>query len=229
MTNLIELINISKAYKDGNQIIHALQEVDLTLNNPEMLAIIGPSGCGKSTLVNIIGLLLEPSLGTLLIHGDDISNLSEQQKAKLRNKLFGYVTQDFSLIEDYTVFNNIRIPLMFSERKLSRKQQRESVISTLSSIGMEDYIDRKVSKLSGGERQRISIARAIVNNPQVIIADEPTGSLDEHNSKIIYGLLRSFVDSGKLVILVTHNMALAEKSDRILFLRNGKLQVNDRK
>lgn len=229
MTNLIELINISKVYKDGNQIIHALQEVDLTLNNPEMLAIIGPSGCGKSTLVNIIGLLLEPSLGTLLIHGDDISNLSEQQKAKLRNKLFGYVTQDFSLIEDYTVFNNIRIPLMFSERKLSRKQQRESVISTLSSIGMEDYIDRKVSKLSGGERQRISIARAIVNNPQVIIADEPTGSLDEHNSKIIYGLLRSFVDSGKLVILVTHNMALAEKSDRILFLRNGKLQVNDRK
>lgn len=226
MTNLIELINISKVYKDGNQIIHALQEVDLTLNNPEMLAIIGPSGCGKSTLVNIIGLLLEPSLGTLLIHGDDISNLSEQQKAKLRNKLFGYVTQDFSLIEDYTVFNNIRIPLMFSERKLSRKQQRESVISTLSSIGMEDYIDRKVSKLSGGERQRISIARAIVNNPQVIIADEPTGSLDEHNSIIIYDLLRSFVDSGKLVILVTHNMILAEKSDRILFLKNGKLQVN---
>lgn len=225
MTNLIELINISKVYKDGNQIIHALQEVDLTLNNPEMLAIIGPSGCGKSTLVNIIGLLLEPSSGTLKIHGDDISNLSEQQKAKLRNKLFGYVTQDFSLIEDYTVFHNIRIPLMFSESKLSRKQQRESVISTLSSIGMEDYIDRKVSKLSGGERQRISIARAIVNNPQVIIADEPTGSLDEHNSKIIYDLLRSFVDSGKLVILVTHNMALAEKSDRILFLKNGKLNL----
>ncbi|CAM4181424.1 ABC transporter ATP-binding protein [Erysipelothrix inopinata] len=225
MTNLIELINVSKVYKDSNQIIHALQGVDLTLNNPEMLAIIGPSGCGKSTLVNIIGLLLEPSSGTLKIHGDDISNLSEQQKAKLRNKLFGYVTQDFALIEDYTVFHNIRIPLMFSESKLSRKQQRESVISTLSSIGMEDYIDRKVSKLSGGERQRISIARAIVNNPQVIIADEPTGSLDEHNSKIIYDLLRSFVDSGKLVILVTHNMALAEKSDRILFLKNGKLNL----
>ncbi len=225
MTNLIELTNVSKVYKDSNQIIHALQGVDLTLNNPEMLAIIGPSGCGKSTLVNIIGLLLEPSSGTLKIHGDDISNLSEQQKAKLRNKLFGYVTQDFALIEDYTVFHNIRIPLMFSESKLSRKQQRESVISTLSSIGMEDYIDRKVSKLSGGERQRISIARAIVNHPQVIIADEPTGSLDEHNSKIIYDLLRSFVDSGKLVILVTHNMALAEKSNRILFLKNGKLNL----
>lgn len=225
MTNLIELTNVSKVYKDSNQIIHALQGVDLTLNNPEMLAIIGPSGCGKSTLVNIIGLLLEPSSGTLKIHGDDISNLSEQQKAKLRNKLFGYVTQDFALIEDYTVFHNIRIPLMFSESKLSRKQQRESVISTLTSIGMEDYIDRKVSKLSGGERQRISIARAIVNNPQVIIADEPTGSLDEHNYKIIYDLLRSFVDSGKLVILVTHNMALAEKSDRILFLNNGKLNL----
>lgn len=223
MMNLIEIKGVEKEYRDGDSKTLALRGVDLSLNDPEMIAIVGPSGCGKTTLVNILGLLLNTTKGTVSINGQDISEYTDAQKSQMRNEMFGYVTQDFSLIEDQTVFDNVRIPLMLSKKKPTKKQQKKQVHASLKKLNIEHFLDKRVSKLSGGERQRLAIIRSIINNPKIIIADEPTGSLDDKNAGIIFDMLRELVKQSKIVVLVTHNMALANMCDRILVLDKGKL------
>lgn len=223
MVNLQLQFKVEKQYQDGDSKTLALRGVDLSLNEPEMIAIVGPSGCGKTTLVNILGLLLNPTKGTVSINGQDISEYTDAQKSQMRNEMFGYVTQDFSLIEDQTVFDNVRIPMMLSRKKPTKKQQKKQVHDSLKKLNIEHFLDKRVSKLSGGERQRLAIIRSIINNPKIIIADEPTGSLDDKNAGIIFDMLRELVKQSKIVVLVTHNMALANMCDRILVLDKGKL------
>ena len=223
MNKIIEIIDICKNYKDGERQKRVLSGVNLILDKPEIVAIVGPSGCGKSTLTNILGLLLEPTSGKGKIDGQDVSTFNDRKKSQLRNKTFGYITQDFALIEGQSVFENMRIPLMFSNNKVSKREQRKISKQFLKKLDLEELENKKVSKLSGGERQRVAILRSIINNPKVIIADEPTGSLDSENAEIVFSILKDLVTQSKIVVLVTHNMEMAYRCDRIFTLVDGSL------
>ncbi|AMC92653.1 hypothetical protein AOC36_01180 [Erysipelothrix larvae] len=221
---IVETKQIRKEYNDGESVLVALDDLDFSIEASEIVAIIGPSGCGKTTLVNILGLILDATRGTVIIDGRNTTELSEKEKATLRNSFFGYLTQDFSLIENDSVFDNIRIPLMYSAQKIGKKEQRTRVEKYLSQLSLESIIDKKVKNLSGGQRQRVALIRAIINEPRVVIADEPTGSLDSETSKDIFSLLKGLVNEGISVLMVTHNVELANQCDRIIEMLDGTIK-----
>lgn len=218
---MIELTHISKHFRSGVEHVRALHDVSLTLNDAQLTAIIGPSGCGKTTLLNIAGQLIQPTHGTVTIDGEPIAHRNERAAASYRNKTFGYVVQDFALVETDTVFDNARIPLVYARPR--RQGHRRLVLDALDQFGVADLIDLPVKGLSGGQRQRVALARAVVNNPRVILADEPTGALDTDNSARVLGHLRSLADDGRTVAIVTHDLDLAAQCDRIYALRDGAL------
>jgi len=224
---LIKIENVKKEYISGKKKNLVLKGVNLEINEGEKIAIVGPSGSGKTTLLNIIGLLLPVTEGEVYLAGKRASSLKEKERAKLRNKFFGYVFQEFLLVEEDTVFQNIEIPLLYSLTKKTKSEKRKMVEKVLEKVGLEVKINEKVRNLSGGERQRVAIARAIINDPEVILADEPTGSLDAENGEKIMDILESLVDKGKTLLIVTHNEAIAKRCDRIFRIKDGYVEIEE--
>ncbi len=224
---LIKTENVKKEYMSGKKKNLVLKGVNLEINAGEKIAIVGPSGSGKTTLLNIIGLLLPATEGEVYLAGKRASTLKEKERAKLRNKFFGYVFQEFLLVEEDTVFQNIEIPLLYSLTKKTKSEKRKMVEEVLEKVGLEVKINEKVRNLSGGERQRVAIARAIINDPEVILADEPTGSLDAENGEKIMDIMESLVDKGKTLLIVTHNEAIAKRCDKIFRIKDGYVEIEE--
>lgn len=223
MEVIIKANNLKKVYRDGDHMNEAVKGVSIEIYLGEKVAITGPSGCGKTTLLNMLGLVIRPTDGSLYIKGEETSQLSSKKCAQYRNSMFGYVVQDFALIEEESVYENIEIPLIYSEKKKRKSERRALIDDLLRKLGLEDKGNQKVKKLSGGQRQRVAIARAMINNPQIILADEPTGALDSQNANEVFQILNSLIEKGKTLILITHNEELAKRCDRQIRMLDGNI------
>ena len=220
---MIEIKNINKTYNKGKaNAFQALKDVSLTIEDGEMVAIIGKSGAGKSTLMHIIGCIDDFESGTYILNGDDISSIKEGKRAKIRNKDIGIVMQDFALVEDYTAIENVMIPLYFTKGKLL-ESKKTIARKALEKVGIGELASKKVNKLSGGQKQRVAIARAIVNNPSILLADEPTGALDVKTSAEIMGVFKELNEQGITVIIITHDMEVAEGCERVIEISDGQI------
>ena len=220
---IIKLRNIRRTYRMGSEIINALDGVDLEIFPNQYVAIMGPSGSGKSTLMNILGCLDTPSGGEYFLNGTDVSKMGDGDLAHIRNKEIGFVFQTFNLLARNTAVENVAMPLVYAGL---RKQQRiERASATLTSVGLGDRLDHKPNELSGGQRQRVAVARALVNDPSIILADEPTGNLDTKTSYEIMGLFEELHDKGNTIITVTHEEDIAHYAETIIRLRDGKIEI----
>jgi putative ABC transport system ATP-binding protein len=222
MTRIIETHNISKIYKMGSEIINALENISININKGEYVAFMGPSGSGKSTLMNIIGCLDTPTAGKYYLNNNDVSDLSESELAEIRNKEIGFVFQTFNLLPRSTSLENVALPLIYAGYGKSDREDRAQEV--LESVGLGDRSRHKPNELSGGQRQRVAIARALVNNPSIILADEPTGNLDSKTSYDIMDLFQELHNRGNTIIMVTHEDDIAHYSHRIVRLRDGLIE-----
>lgn len=221
MENIIEITNLYKTYTvKGAEPLNAIDDLSLNVKEGEFVAIKGVSGSGKTTLLNIIGTLDSPTKGSVKILGKEISKMKPGQLAAFRNDNIGFVLQDFALIPYNTGYENIEVPLLFTHKKINHKEMIEKIAKD---IEIENLLKQKVNTMSGGQKQRVAIARALVNDPKIILADEPTGALDNKTKKIIIDMLRSVADSGKTVIMVTHDDKAASVADRIITISDGKI------
>lgn len=218
---MIELKNIEKIYRRGSEDVRALRGVDLSIAAGELMAIIGPSGAGKTTLLHILGCLDQPSKGDVFFDGINTATMPESQLVKLRREKIGFVFQQFYLIPGLSVFDNIALPLLFSKKSADRKK----IESLAEMVGLEHRLNHSPAQLSGGEMQRTAIARGLVNSPDILLADEPTGNLDSENSEKIYGILRSLSESGLTTIMITHNPELASRANRTVQIRDGLIHA----
>lgn len=218
---MIKIDNISKIYRVGRDDFYALDNVSLEIADGDFLAVRGTSGSGKTTLLHILGCLDSYSGGTYILDGMDVGKLSDDKKAALRNKKIGFVLQDFALINNKTVLYNVMVPLLFG--KTPFKKIKSMALEALDKVGIKDQAGKRANQLSGGQRQRVAIARAIVNSPEIILADEPTGSLDSENSRQIMNLLKTMNDEGITVVVVTHDDKVASFCKRQLFIEDGKI------
>ncbi len=214
---MIELKRIEKKYRRGAEDVRALRGIDLRIDKEELLAITGPSGAGKTTLLHILGCLDQPTSGEVLIDGVDASRLPEAELVKLRRDKIGFVFQQFYLIPGLSVFDNIALPLLFSKKPATP----EKVTRLAEMVGLEHRLNHVPSQLSGGEMQRTAIARGLVNGPEILLADEPTGNLDSENSDKIFGILRSLRSNGLTIIMITHNTDLAARANRTVHIKDG--------
>jgi len=222
MSEIICLQNIARTYKIGQEMVYALRSVSLSINKGEYVALMGPSGSGKSTLMNILGCLDTPSGGQYILNGTDVSKMHDNQLAEIRNKEIGFVFQTFNLLARNTTLENVMLPLIYAGlNKNDRKIKAEKV---LEQVGLQNRMDHKPNELSGGQRQRVAIARALVNNPSIILADEPTGNLDTKTSVEIMGLFEEIHAQGNTIILVTHEEDIALHAHRIVRLRDGLIE-----
>lgn len=219
---MIKISNITKKYnpKKSNE-FEALHGVSCEINDGELVAVIGKSGAGKSTLLHILACIDNYQEGKYTIDGTLVKNLSEKQYAKIRNEKIGMVMQDFALVEDFTALENVMIPLNFSKQKI--KNKKEKALAALKSVGIGELAKKPCNKLSGGQKQRVAIARAIVNEPSMILADEPTGALDTKTSAEIMALFKSLNKQGRTVVIVTHDPKIAEQCDRIIEISDGRI------
>ncbi|MBK7132407.1 MAG: ABC transporter ATP-binding protein [Bacteroidales bacterium] len=221
MDKVIEIQNIVKNYQIGSVIVQALRSVSVNIERNEYVAIMGPSGSGKSTLMNLLGCLDTPSSGSYILNGTDVSKMEDDYLAEIRNKEIGFIFQTFNLLPRYTALENVTLPLIYAGVP---KLDREAVaIKTLEQVGLADRMTHKPNELSGGQRQRVAIARALVNNPSIILADEPTGNLDSKTSIDIMGLLDAIHKKGNTVIVVTHEEDIARHAARIIRLFDGEI------
>ena len=220
--SLIEMKKISKYYQSEGECVTALQEMDLTIEGGEFIAVMGPSGSGKSTLLNILGGLSHPSAGELLVDGIDIYQLKGEKLADYRREYIGFVFQSFQLIPYLTILENVMLPLAILPFR--NGDQRDMVTRVLEKVGLAEKGRRLPNQLSGGEQERVAIARALVNSPPVILADEPTGNLDSGTGKEIMELLNSLNSEGQTIIMVTHNQENAQFAHRIIQLKDGQIQ-----
>ena len=221
MTAVIELCGVTKVYGEGASEVHALHEVDLTVQAGQLVAVMGPSGSGKSTLLTIAGSLEEPSTGEVFIDGVALSAMSRNDRARLRRRSIGYVFQDFNLLAGLTAAENVTLPLELDG--VSSKAARSLGLEALAALGVAEHGARFPDELSGGERQRVAIARALVGERHVLLADEPTGALDSANGEAVMRLLRKAMERGVAGIIVTHDAQLASWADRVVFLRDGRV------
>lgn len=222
MGTVIKLENIVKNYKVGTQIVRALRSVSLTINKGEYVAIMGASGSGKSTLMNVIGCLDTPTSGKYILSNSDVSHLSDDQLAEIRNKEIGFVFQTFNLLPRNTALENVMLPLVYAGmRKQERILKAEKI---LAEVGLSDRIAHKPNELSGGQRQRVAVARALVNNPSILLADEPTGNLDSKISEEIMQLFAEIHRKGNTLIVVTHEEDIALHAHRIIRLKDGEVE-----
>lgn len=219
---MIKISNITKKYnpKKSNE-FEALHGVSCEINDGELVAVIGKSGAGKYTLLHILACIDNYQEGEYTIDGTLVKNLSEKQYAKIRNEKIGMVMQDFALVEDFTALENVMIPLNFSKQKI--KNKKEKALAALKSVGIGELAKKPCNKLSGGQKQRVAIARAIVNEPSMILADEPTGALDTKTSAEIMALFKSLNKQGRTVVIVTHDPKIAEQCDRIIEISDGRI------
>ncbi|MFO7765941.1 MAG: ABC transporter ATP-binding protein [Pelovirga sp.] len=214
---MIELKNIEKTYRRGAEDVRALRGVDLAIDAGELLAIVGPSGAGKTTLLHILGCLDQPTKGDVYFDGVNTANMPESQLVKIRREKIGFVFQQFYLIPGLSVYDNIALPLLFSNKPAGRKK----IEQLADMVGLAHRLDHAPAQLSGGEMQRTAIARGLVNDPAVLLADEPTGNLDTENSEKIYAILRRLSDEGLTTIMITHNVDLAGRARRTVKITDG--------
>lgn len=218
---LVELSNIGKHYSNGDTEIRALDGVDLSIEKGEFLSILGPSGSGKSTLMNMLGCLDKPTEGEYQLDGKNVAALSANDLAGIRNQKIGFVFQSFNLLEYASALDNVALPLVYSGIKAKERRKRAAVL--LEQVGLGDRLDHKPNQLSGGQKQRVAIARALVNDPQIILADEPTGALDSKSGAEIEALFNQLHAEGRTLIIVTHDNSLAERTKRIVTIKDGKV------
>jgi putative ABC transport system ATP-binding protein len=219
---VIQTRGLRKDYVLGAETIHAVRGVDLTVRRGEFVSIMGPSGSGKSTFMNLIGCLDTPTGGEYWLNGKDVSQLTERELARIRNKEIGFVFQTFNLLPRATALHNVELPLIYAGVSTSERRRRAQ--ESLEMVGLGDRMDHKPPELSGGQRQRVAVARALVNNPSILLADEPTGNLDSATSAEIMGMLVSLNDAGQTVLLVTHEQDIAEHAKRQVYLRDGVIE-----
>ncbi len=221
---MIEIDNIYKIYNKGKvNEFTALKGVSLRISEGEMVAVIGKSGAGKSTLMHIIGCIDDFEQGKYYLNGQDVSKLNEKKRAIIRNRDIGIVLQDFALMENYTVIENVLMPLFFSKDAGNRRVREEKAKDILSQLEMDEIMDKKVNKLSGGQKQRVAIARAMINNPKVLLADEPTGALDVKTSLEIMNVFKKLNAKGTTVIIITHDMEVANECNRVIEICDGNI------
>ena len=218
---LINLSDIYKIYNVGGEEVRALDGVDLTINNNEYLAIMGPSGSGKSTMMNMIGCLDTPTSGIYHFEGEEVHIMDDAQLASIRNRKIGFVFQTFNLLPKASALHNVEIPLVYAN--IRKEKRRDMASKALKDVGLEDRMHHKPNELSGGQRQRVAIARALVNNPSIILADEPTGNLDSKSGHEIMLILDSLHSKGNTIILVTHEDDIAKHAKRTIRLFDGKI------
>ena len=219
---IIKASGLGKTYQMGEETIKALDSVDLEVRRGEYVAFMGPSGSGKSTLMNLVGALDTPSRGEYILNGQDVSRMSESDLASVRNKEIGFVFQTFNLLPRYSAIENVALPLVYAG--LSRAERLKRARSSLESVGLGNRATHRPNELSGGQRQRVAIARALVNNPSIILADEPTGNLDSKTSHDIMALFRELNERGNTIIMVTHEEDIAAYARRIIRLRDGRVE-----
>ncbi len=224
LSNIIKLENIQKYYKIGKEKFHVLKSLSLSINTGDFVMIMGKSGSGKTTLLNILGFLDKFDDGDYFFSNKNVTNLNENQRSTFRNKNIGFVFQQFNLIETLNVYQNVELPLIY-DNSLNKSQRENIVKEKLNAVGLLDKIYQPPLQLSGGQQQRIAIARALVNNPQIIFADEPTGALDSETSEEIMKLLKNLNDQGKTIIMVTHDSDLVKYATKVVRLKDGVLSL----
>lgn len=224
MPKIIETEQVSKIYSMGTQTVKALQSISIDINKGEYVAFMGPSGSGKSTLMNIIGCLDTPTAGTYILNDHDVSDLTENELAEIRNKEIGFVFQTFNLLPRATSLENVALPLIYAG--FNKSERNRMAMDALRSVALESRADHKPNELSGGQRQRVAIARALVNTPSIILADEPTGNLDSKTSYDIMNLFQKLHDLGNTIIMVTHEDDIAHYAHRIIRLRDGLVETD---
>ena len=218
---MIQLNHINKFFGNNDGKIQVLDDINLKVSKGEMIAIMGPSGSGKSTLLNILGCLDSQTTGTYELFNKKIDNLSNKDKSQLRNSTFGFVVQYFALLDEYTVYENVNLPLKYSKSK--KRLSKNEVIKLLEDLGIAEKKNNYTNELSGGQNQRVAIARALINNPEIILADEPTGALDKKNSTDVLKIFQRLNAEGKTIIVVTHDENIARLCKRIVSLEDGKI------
>ena len=219
---LIKITNIKRDFPLGNEIVYVLKGIDLEINKGEYVALMGPSGSGKSTLMNILGCLDTPTSGTYILNGKHVSEMQDDELAGIRNKEIGFVFQTFNLMPRTTALDNVALPMVYAGHSKSERVERATEV--LTQVGLNDRMDHKPNQLSGGQRRRVAVARALVNKPSIILADEPTGNLDSKTSVEIMNLFNEIHANGNTVILVTHEEDIAAYAHRIIRLRDGLIE-----
>ncbi|MEO9802553.1 MAG: ABC transporter ATP-binding protein [Reichenbachiella sp.] len=225
MSEIIKTREIARKYVMGAETIHALKSISISIDKGEYVAFMGPSGSGKSTLMNIIGCLDTPSLGTYILNNHDVSDLDENELAEIRNKEIGFVFQTFNLLPRSTALENVALPLVYAGMGKSDREERAHEV--LKGVGLGDRATHRPNELSGGQRQRVAIARALVNNPSIILADEPTGNLDSKTSYDIMELFEQLHSQGNTIIMVTHEEDIAQYAHRVIRLRDGMIESDE--
>lgn len=218
---IVQMEDITKLYRMGGERVTALNEVSLEVKEGEFVAIQGPSGSGKSTLMNIIGCLDKADGGTYSLDGKEVSSMSDNKLADVRNRKIGFVFQNYNLLPGLSAYENVELPLVYQGK--SGKARRKVVLGMLDAVGLSDHVRHKPSELSGGQQQRVAIARALVASPSIFLADEPTGALDTHNGVEIMNLLAKLNEQGMTIILITHDQAVATRAERVIKIRDGAI------
>ncbi|HLB72317.1 MAG TPA: ABC transporter ATP-binding protein [Candidatus Methanoperedens sp.] len=221
MKAILDIENVSKSYRLGKTAVPVLSEINLSIKEGEFAAIMGPSGSGKSTLLNIIGCLDRPTSGKIMISSVDTSSLSEPELARIRGKRIGFVFQTFNLIPRLTALKNVELPMVYQD--IPREVRIKRSMMLLEMLGLKDRFDHRPSELSGGERQRVAIARALINDPEILLADEPTGNLDSKTGQEIMQIFNTLHNEGRTILMVTHDLGLAQNCDRIIRLKDGRI------
>ncbi|MBF90796.1 MAG: macrolide ABC transporter ATP-binding protein [Flavobacteriales bacterium] len=226
MQTIIEVKNLARHFRVGSELIKAIKQIDLSIQQNEFVALMGQSGSGKSTLMNILGCLDTPTDGTYTLNNHQVSELRDNDLAEIRNKEIGFVFQTFNLLPRSTALENVMLPLVYAG--ISKEEREERALTALDKVGLADRVNHRPNELSGGQRQRVAVARALVNNPSIILADEPTGNLDSATSIEIMALFQDIHKNGNTVITVTHEENIAQYAHRIVRLKDGEVESDER-